>query len=147
MRFSFFYKVYTLHLVLRIPFENFAVSEYQNNLLIFIFVVVALHLCCCPQTFSSCSFGAQASPSSGFSCCRAQALGHTGLAALQHVESFQTRDGLLHWQVDSYLRYHQESQECCILWNESLNARLTTSNWWAVLAFILRIKGRSPPRV
>ena len=92
MRVSFFYRVYTLHLVLRIPFENFAVSEYQNNLLIFIFVVVALHLCCCPQTFSSCSCGAQASPSSGFSCCRAQALGHTGLAALQHVESFQTRD-------------------------------------------------------
>ena len=71
--------------------------------------------------FSSCSV--QASCCGGFSCCRARALGvqvqklwHTGLVALQHVGSSQTRDPL-HWQADLYPLHHQRSPEfpLCIL--------------------------------
>ena len=54
------------------------------------FVLAALGLCFCVLAFSR--WGAQASHCSGFSCCGAQELWHTGLAALQHVESSQTRD-------------------------------------------------------
>ena len=76
--------------------------------------LIALGLCCCSRTFSSCgeqellsSCGVQASHCSVFSCCRAQALGHagfgsygmwaqwlwrTGLVAPWHVGSFWTRD-------------------------------------------------------
>lgn len=69
-------------------------------------LLAALGLRCCARLFSAC--GAWASHCSGFSRCRAWALGHTdfgsyrtrarllrkctGLAVPQHVEFSQTRD-------------------------------------------------------
>ena len=59
--------------------------------------MAALGICCCTRTFSSC--GVQASHCSGFSFCRAQALGAWasvvavhGLVALQDVGSFWPRN-------------------------------------------------------
>ena len=68
--------------------------------------MAVLVLCCSVWAFSSCvrmfsSWGLWASHCSGFSCCRAQAVGRTGfsitdvvtsLVALWHVQSSQTRD-------------------------------------------------------
>ena len=52
-----------------------------KNIYIIIFILVALGLYCCTQTFSSCnrqgySFNARASHCSGFSCCGAELLQH-----------------------------------------------------------------------
>ena len=47
--------------------------------------LVVLDFGCCTLTFSSCGTWAS-------HCCRAQALGCAGLAALWHVGSSQTRD-------------------------------------------------------
>ena len=92
----------------------------------YLFFLAALGLRCCTRAFSSCgergllsSCGAQASHRSGFSSCRAQALGcslwFTGLVAPQHVGSPQTRDRthvpcigrwiLNHWATREVLSY------------------------------------------
>ena len=85
-------------------------------------LLVALGLCCCVSTLSSCrergqvsNCSVQASHCGGFSCCGARALGvqvqklgHMGVVALQHVGSSQTRDPL-HWQADLYPLHHQRS--------------------------------------
>ena len=60
------------------------VREFYFYIFKFLFIflfLAALGLCCCPRAFSSCGAGAplccgaRASHCSGFSCCRAQALG------------------------------------------------------------------------
>ena len=58
-----------------------------------IYLLAALGLHCCSQTFSSCSTGA--SHCGGISCCRAQTRGYKHLVARWHMES------ALHWQADS----------------------------------------------
>ena len=83
----------------------------------FPFFLAVLGLHCCMQALSSwergllSSCGAWTSHQGGFSCCRRrvepsrahslQQLWHTGLFALWHMESSQTRDGTLQWQVHS----------------------------------------------
>ena len=57
------------------------------------YFLAALGLCCCMQAFSSCgeqgysSCGARASHCSGFSCCRARALGAWASVVVAHVLS------------------------------------------------------------
>ena len=88
------------------------VASGQFHLIFFFFkflliylCLAVLGLCCCGRTFSSfdergplVSCGPRASHCRGFLCCRAQALStwalhlwHTGLLALRHVKSSQTR--------------------------------------------------------
>ena len=45
----------------------------REVLVLLLYFLAALHLCCCSRAFSSC--GARASHCGGFSCCRARALG------------------------------------------------------------------------
>ena len=74
------------------PLER--LEEAENR---FVFFLVALNLCCCVWAFSSC--GAQAPHCAGFSCGRAQSVGHLGLVVVArtglvapHVESTWARD-------------------------------------------------------
>ena len=101
---------------------------FFSNLFIYLYLaVLALH--CFAQDFSNCSecgllfvamhrlLNVMASLLWSTGCrCTGHQLQHersvvAGLAALQHVESSQTRDGLnlcpLHWQVDSYPLLYQ----------------------------------------
>ena len=94
------------------------------KLFIYLFMVVlGLH---CPQAFSSCgkwrllsSYGTGAFHCSGFSCCRAQALGSQASVVVAHGLSCSEAHWIywdhrlnpcpLHWQVDSYTLHHHES--------------------------------------
>ena len=97
---------------------------FLNTIYLFL---VALGLCCWMPAFSNCceqgllpDCGAWASHCGGLSCCRAQAqyLWCTGLAALQYVESSQTRDQtrvprigqqiLNHWSTREVLKDFQD---------------------------------------
>ena len=50
--------------------------------IMYLFIFAVPGLCCCSWTFSSCSeWGARASHCGGFSCCRAQPLGHDGVSS------------------------------------------------------------------
>jgi len=124
----------------RLVFHLFLVSLFKRLFII----LVALALCCCMRAFSSCGewgllfVGVAGFSCSGFSCCRARALGvqasvaqHTGTAAaapgLQNVASEVVAHGLsyspargifleqgwnlclLHWQMNSYPLGHQGS--------------------------------------
>jgi len=85
-------------------FITYQALEIQSYL--FFYFLAALGLHCSTRAFSSCSeqgllssCGVRASHCGGFSCCRAQALGHIcfsscskGSVALLHVGSSQTRD-------------------------------------------------------
>ena len=62
---------------------------FEKQFLLYLFLV-ALGLHCCVQAFSSC--GKWGLVSSCGACCRGQALGCTGLVALQQVGSSQIRD-------------------------------------------------------
>ena len=108
------------------------------------FIFGCVGLCCCVWAFSSCSkpgqlssCSAQASHCSGFSCCRAQALGAwaslavaLGLSCFTACWIFQDQESNLcplHWSVDSQALDHQGSpkislkgknaQSCLTLYN------------------------------
>ena len=107
---SFIFKYLLTHL-----WNSFWINTGFFILKFYLFLA-ALGLCCCKQAFLSCSKGllsscVWASPCSGFSCCKAQALGAQtsvvvalrllstgsvvvahGLIAPWHAESSQTRD-------------------------------------------------------
>ena len=122
----------------RLVFHLFLVSLFKRLLII----LFALGLCCCIRAFSSCGewgllfIGVTGLSCSGFSCCRARALGvqasvaqHRGTVAaapgLQNVASEVVANGLsfspvrgifmeqewnlclLHWQMNSYPLSHQ----------------------------------------
>ena len=76
--------------------SNGILNLKKKSQFVYLFLA-ALGICCCTRTFSSC--GVQASHCSGFSFCRAQALGAWasvaavhGLVALQDVGSFWPRN-------------------------------------------------------
>lgn len=100
-----------LHLLLLFLFGFFFFSVF---LFILFWALLGLH--CCTRAFSGC--GKQTSHCGGFSCCRAQALGHrvsgvacSGSAVAAHRLSCLTACGIflnqgsnscpLHWQADS----------------------------------------------
>ena len=115
-------------LILR--FQSWQLLRITWDTLLFLFIylfLVTLSLCCCAWTFSSCGkwgllWNTWASHCSGFSCCRAWALGTQtsvvmGLVVVAHQLSCPVACGIfpdqgsnphpLHWQLDSYLLYHQ----------------------------------------
>ena len=81
------------------------IYSFFKYLLIYLYLA-ALGVLCYTEAFSNCGeqgllcssravvllCGSRASHCSGFSSCRAQALGHVGLAALMYVGSSRTRD-------------------------------------------------------
>ena len=92
----------------------------------FDFVVVVLGLPCCMRAFATCSklellssYAVRASHCSGFSSCRAQALGTRALAVVAQGLNCSRAHRILpeqgsnsyplHWRVDSHPLYHQES--------------------------------------
>ena len=123
-------------------FITYQALEIQSYL--FFYFLAALGLHCSTRAFSSCSeqgllssCGVRASHCGGFSCCRAQALGHIcfsscskGSVALLHVGSSQTRDWtcapcigkwtLNHWTTRDVYRivpgvYHTVQRLCYCL--------------------------------
>ena len=94
----------------------------------FIYLFLAkLSFCCCLQAFSRCGkqgllcCSAWASHGGGFSCCRAQALSifaqqlwHTGLVALWHGGSSQTRDRIHVLCISRWIFIQRSNDKMCI---------------------------------
>ena len=92
--------------------------------IIYLFLAM-VGFCCCMQPFSSCgergllsSCRTRASHCSGFSCCRAQALGAqaqqlclSGLVAPWHVGSSWTRDSTCVPFIGRWILYHWTTRE------------------------------------
>ena len=112
------------HTTNEIQKERYLETQMTHSQLFFFLIylfLAALGLCCCTRAFSSC--GAQVSLCSGFSCCRARALGSrasvvvargvqsAGSVVVAHRLTYSVACGIfpdqgsnprpLHWQADS----------------------------------------------
>ena len=124
---------------LYISMETIKVGTLFKNLCAFILFSSVLGLGCCGRAFSSC--GVSASHCGGFSCCRAQALGHIcfsscskGLVAL-HVGSSQTRDWTYipcigRWILNQWITREAPKQEFFMLFFASVwEDRIISDRW------------------